>query len=144
MVYAASCISYLMCHTSKKVIFPLCMMWRASYKRGMDHDPKPADIPSDKDWEELAKNLVRAEMMRRGISFAKLPDLLEKMGVSDNEPNLRNKVGRGRFSAVFFLQCMKALGVDWIQIPDSVSDAGQPGSAQTLARGGQDKSGKAD
>lgn len=112
----------------------------------MDHelDLQTADIPSDKDWEELAKNLVRAEMMRRGITFAKLPDLLEKMGVSDNEPNLRNKVGRGRFSAVFFLQCMKALGVDWIQIPASVSDAGQPGGAQTLAKGGQDKSGKAD
>lgn len=125
-----------MCHTSKKVSFPLCMMWRASYKRGMDHDhdPQPADIPSDKDWEELAKNLVRAEMMRRGISFAKLPDLLEKMGVSDNEPNLRNKVGRGRFSAVFFLQCMKALGVDWIQIPDSLGEAAGIGGAQALAK----------
>lgn len=82
-------------------------------------------------------------MTRRNISFANLPSLLEKMGVSDNELNLRNKVGRGRFSAVFFLQCMRALGVDWIQIPGSMPEAGRPSGAQTLAKDGQDKSGKA-
>ena len=146
MMCDAPCLSYLMCHTSNKVIFSLCAQWPASYKRTMDHDldPQSVNLPTDKEWEELAKNIVRAEMMRRGVSFAKLPELLEAMGISDNEPNLRNKVGRGRFSAVFFLQCMKALGVDWIQIPDSVNDAAKPGGAQTLAKGGQDKSRHAD
>ncbi|MFN3989176.1 MAG: DUF6471 domain-containing protein [Erythrobacter sp.] len=99
-----------------------------------DHAPESPDIPSEKSWEELAKNLVRAEMMRRGVSFATLPDLLAKIGVTDNETNLRNKVGRGRFTIVFFLQCMKALGVEWIQIPESIEEGAQKGGAQVLAR----------
>lgn len=95
---------------------------------------EPGQFPSEKSWEELAKNLVRAEMMKRGVSFAKLPELLEQQGVIDNEPNLRNKVGRGRFSIVFFLQCMKALGVDWIQIPESIEEGAAKGGAQSLAK----------
>lgn len=97
-------------------------------------DPKPDQFPSEKSWEELAKNLVRAEMMRRGVSFATLPDLLAKIGVTDTETNLRNKVGRGRFTIVFFLQCMKALGVEWIQLPESIEEGAQKGGAQVLAR----------
>lgn len=92
--------------------------------------PESTSCPNEKTWEELAKNLVRAEMMRRGVSFAKLPDLLAKMGVADTETNLRNKVGRGRFTIVFFLQCMKALGVEWIQMPESIEEGAQKGEAQ--------------
>lgn len=88
----------------------------------------------DKGWEELAKNLIRAEMMRRGVSFAALAERLDVIGVKDNELNLRNKVGRGRFTAVFMLQCFKALGVEWIQIPEALDDAIRPGGAQSLAK----------
>lgn len=90
--------------------------------------------PDEKAWEDLAKNLVRAEMMKRGVSFAQLPELLEQHGVFDNEANLRNKVGRGRFSFIFFLQCMMALGVDWMQIPSAIADGTGKHAAQKLAR----------
>ena len=96
--------------------------------------PQSPSFPTEKSWEELAKNLVRAEMMRRGVSFATLPDLLAGIGVTDSETNLRNKVGRGRFTIVFFLQCMKALGVEWIQIPESIEEGAQKGGAQVLAK----------
>lgn len=96
--------------------------------------PENPLFPTEKSWEELAKNLVRAEMMRRGVSFATLPELLANIGVTDSETNLRNKVGRGRFTIVFFLQCMKALGVEWIQIPESIEEGAQKGGAQVLAR----------
>ena len=72
------------------------------------------ELPSEKAWEELTKNLLRAEMMKRGVSFATLPEKLAAIGVTDTESNLRNKVGRGRFTAVFFMQCMFALGANWI------------------------------
>ena len=97
--------------------------------------PETPSFPTEKSWEELAKNLVRAEMMRRGVSFATLPELLANIGITDSETNLRNKVGRGRFTIVFFLQCMKALGVEWIQVPESIEDGAQKGGAQVLARG---------
>lgn len=103
---------------------------------GMDTDQDSASNqpPSDKAWEEMAKNILRGEMMRLGVSYAKLPELLAKQGVIDNELNLRNKVGRGRFTAVFFLQVLKALDVDWLKIPTSLEEASKKGGAQVLAR----------
>lgn len=92
-------------------------------------------MPDEKAWEELVKNLLRAEMMRRGVSYAVLVERLAELGVSDNELNLRNKVSRGRFSAVFFAQCFMALGVEWLQIPSTLEEASGKGAAQTLARG---------
>lgn len=74
-------------------------------------------------WEEMAKNILRAEMTRHGVSYAVLADRLGALGVTDNELNLRNKVSRGRFTAVFFLQCLKALDAEWIHLPASLDVA---------------------
>jgi hypothetical protein len=53
-------------------------------------------------------------------------------------PNLRNKVSRGRFTAVFLLQCLKALDAEWIHIPASLDEAAEKGGAQALARKSKD------
>jgi hypothetical protein len=50
-------------------------------------------------------------MARRGITYQELADRLASMGVRDTAVNLRNKVARGRFSAVFLVQCLRAIGV---------------------------------
>lgn len=86
-------------------------------------------------WEKMVKNILRAEMMRRGVSYAGLAERLQEQGVEDNELNLRNKVSRGRFTAVFFMQCMQALGVDLLQIPQATEEAPRRREAQKLARG---------
>lgn len=95
----------------------------------------PSPAVDEKAWEEIVKNLLRAEMMRRGISYAALAEKLADYGISDNELNLRNKVSRGRFTAVFFMQCMMAIGVDWMQVPDTIEEASKKGAAQGMARG---------
>ena len=97
----------------------------------MSDDSTAAD---DKAWEDLVKNVLRAEMMRRGVSYTTLVDRLADLGITDNELNLRNKVSRGRFSAVFLMQCMLALGVDWFQVPISLAQASGKGAAQGMAR----------
>ncbi|MEO9229101.1 MAG: DUF6471 domain-containing protein [Devosia sp.] len=90
----------------------------------------------DTTWERLVKNMLRAEMMRRGVSYEQLVTRLADLGVEDNVLNLRNKVARGRFTAPFFAKCMVALGVTSLQIPpvteigDKVDDAD---GAQALA-----------
>lgn len=94
--------------------------------------PSPAD---EKSWEEMAKNILRAEMMRRGVSYLTLAERLAEYGVSDNELNLRNKVSRGRFTAVFLMQCLTALGVEWIHVP-ALEEGSRKGGAQALARKG--------
>ena len=88
----------------------------------------------EKAWEELGKNILRAEMMRRGVSYAGLAERLAGIGITDNELNLRNKVSRGRFTAVFLLQCLKALEAEWIHLPAALDEAAGKGGAQALAR----------
>ena len=72
---------------------------------------------SEADWEQLLKNMFRAELMREGISYKVLLERLAKIGIVETEANLRNKISRGRFTAMFFLQCLVAIGVDWLRIP---------------------------
>ncbi|MEH3103525.1 MAG: DUF6471 domain-containing protein [Sphingomonas phyllosphaerae] len=101
-----------------------------------EEDSHPPVGPADeKAWEEMVKNMLRGQMMHHGVSYATLAERLAAFGITENELNLRNKVSRGRFTAVFFMQCMKALNVDWLNVPASVVEAAQKGAAQVLARG---------
>jgi hypothetical protein len=61
-------------------------------------------------WAEDVKRLLRGEMARRGITYEDLAKRLAAIGVQDTAVNLRNKVARGRFSAVFLVQCLRAIG----------------------------------
>lgn len=63
------------------------------------------------DWAAHAKGVLRAEMQKRGVSYADLVAKLGALGVESSEASLRNKVSRGGFSAVFLLQCMAAMEV---------------------------------
>jgi hypothetical protein len=62
-------------------------------------------------WPELPNRIIRAEMAKRGASYADLVARLAGIGVVENERSLRNKVARGTFSATFLLQCLVALDV---------------------------------
>lgn len=73
----------------------------------------------DEAWAKPVRGLLRAEMTRRGIGYAELADALGKLGVEENERNVRNKVARGTFSAPFLVQCLLALGVRELRLdPD--------------------------
>jgi Domain of unknown function (DUF6471) len=67
-------------------------------------------MKTQKDWEDQAKGLLKAELKRRNVSYAQLVDKLAEIGVVDSEPNVRNKLSRGKFTAVFLLQCLTAIG----------------------------------
>lgn len=68
------------------------------------------------DWEEEAKLVLKAELARTGVSYKVLVARLEEMGVSDSTSAVASRITRGRFSFVFFLQCMRALGVDNVHL----------------------------
>jgi len=69
-----------------------------------------------KDWEDQVKGLLKAELKRRNISYAELVGKLADIGVMDSEPNIRNKMSRGKFTAVFLIQCMEAIGAESIRL----------------------------
>jgi hypothetical protein len=66
--------------------------------------------PINQEYENRAKNLLKAELKRRGITYAELAEKLTALGMSDNERNLTNKISRGSFTTAFFLMCMDAIG----------------------------------
>jgi hypothetical protein len=67
-------------------------------------------VKSENDWAEDVKRLLRAEMTRRGVTYDQLAERLAAIGVADSAVNIRNKVARGKFTAVFFVQCLEAIG----------------------------------
>ena len=71
------------------------------------------------EWAEETKRLLRAEMTRRGHSYKALAERLAGIGVQDTAVNLRNKVARGRFSAVFLIQCLSAMGARMLRIEEN-------------------------
>ncbi len=73
-------------------------------------------MKSNDEWVGLVKGILRAEMARRSITYEQLAERLAELGVKDTAVNIRNKVARGGFSAVFFVQCLRAIGVREIRL----------------------------
>lgn len=63
------------------------------------------------DWEAFAANLLKAELKRKGVTYAQLAEL-----VGDKEANIRNKLSRGKFSAAFLLHCLAAIGAGEVRL----------------------------
>ena len=63
------------------------------------------------DWDIRARTLLKVEMTKRNLTYKQLQAQLAEIGVVENEPTIRNKIGRGKFSVAFLLQCLKAMGV---------------------------------
>lgn len=70
----------------------------------------------DKQYQDKAKGLLRAEIARRNLSYEDLAQKLAAIGVEDSARNLSNKIARGGFSAGFMLQCLEAMGVETLRL----------------------------
>lgn len=72
----------------------------------------------EKEWEDRVKGMLKAELKRRGVTYADLVGKLADLGVMDSEPNIRNKISRGKFTAVFLVQCLEAVGASSLRLQD--------------------------
>jgi hypothetical protein len=72
-----------------------------------------------RDWAAQVKGILKAELKRRNVSYADLAEKLEAVGIKDNERNIANKIARGSFTAVFFIQCLEAIGCNTIHLNGS-------------------------
>jgi len=73
--------------------------------------------PLTQEYEAKAKNLLKGELKRKGLTYAQLAEKLSAMGVQETERNLNNKISRGGFTAAFMLQCLDAIGVTEVRLP---------------------------
>jgi hypothetical protein len=62
--------------------------------------------------------MLKAELVRRGVTYAQLVGKLAEIGVMDSEPNIRNKISPGKFTAVFLIQCLEAIGASSLRLSD--------------------------
>jgi hypothetical protein len=69
-------------------------------------------------WQARVKNLLKAELKRRDVSYKDLVAKLAALGIKETEQNLRTKISRGGFTAVFFFQCMEAIGAKTIRLSE--------------------------
>ena len=68
------------------------------------------------DWEAKVQGLLKSELKKRGVTYAQLVEKLAAVGVSETEPNIRNKLARGKFTAVFLVQCLEAIGCQSLRL----------------------------
>lgn len=68
------------------------------------------------EWENEVKGMLKAEVKRRNMTYEQLAEKLAEIGVHDSARNIINKINRGTFSAVFFVQCLRAIGCSNIHI----------------------------
>ncbi len=61
-------------------------------------------------WSQRARNLLKGELARRGVTYSDLAVRLKEIGVKETPENIRNKINRGTFSAAFLLQALQAVG----------------------------------
>jgi len=73
-------------------------------------------MPDQTEWESRVANLLKAELKRKGVTYAGLVEKLSAIGVDEKEVNIRNKLARGKFSAAFLVQCLEAIEVDNLRL----------------------------
>ena len=64
------------------------------------------------------KGMLRAEMKRQSMTYEQLAEKLAELGRPTRRERPANKVSRGGFSAVFFVQCLKAMGAREVRLDD--------------------------
>jgi hypothetical protein len=67
-------------------------------------------------WENEARQLLKAEIVRKGLTYERLAKALQAIGIAETPRSIANKISRGSFSFVFFLQCLRALGAETVTI----------------------------
>lgn len=70
----------------------------------------------EREAHQWLRSVVRTEMVRQNLTYAELLRRLNTIGVKDSETNLRNKIGRGKFSALLMIQCLEMMGVENLRL----------------------------
>jgi hypothetical protein len=76
-------------------------------------------MATDKEWQDRVKGIVKAELKRKGVSYAGLAERLTALGIPETERNISNKLSRGSFTAVFFVQCLIAIGAHVVRLHEA-------------------------
>jgi hypothetical protein len=70
-------------------------------------------------WQKRVKGILKAELKRRHVGYKELAEKLHAVGIEETDRNIANKIARGGFSAVFFVQCLQAIGCHTVHLEET-------------------------
>ena len=70
-------------------------------------------------WTKIVTKILKAELAKRDVDYPSLVDKLREIGVDISVEDLRGRMSRGTFSAVLFVQCLRAIGVNNLLLEES-------------------------
>lgn len=73
-------------------------------------------MSDEKQWEDKVKGILKAELKRKGVTYEELAGKLTEMGIPETSLNIANKISRGKFTAVFLVQCLEAIGCTVVRL----------------------------
>lgn len=73
-------------------------------------------MTTDPEWQKRVQGLLKAELKRRNVGYRELAEKLTAIGIRETERNIANKISRGGFTAVFFVQCLEAIGCQQLRL----------------------------
>lgn len=71
---------------------------------------------TEKTWNKRASNIIKAELVRRGVSYDKLQEKMQEIDIKETANAINVKINRGTFSFAFFLQVMEAIGANTFRL----------------------------
>lgn len=69
-------------------------------------------MSKDDQYMVAARNILRGQMVTKGVNFVRLAELLSADGADETPRSVAAKINRGKFPFSFFLRCMAVLGMD--------------------------------
>lgn len=70
-------------------------------------------------WAKVVTKMLKAELAKRDVDYPMLVIKLKEINVDISVEDLRGRMSRGTFSAILFMQCLKAIGVTTLPIEES-------------------------
>ena len=70
-----------------------------------------------------ARTILQIEMKKKGWTYRDLAERSNVNGIADNEANVRNKIGRGTFSARFFIMCLILMNCHQVDLVWAIQEA---------------------
>jgi hypothetical protein len=74
-------------------------------------------MPED-DRADRISRFLKAELKRRNVTYEELARRLNELGGQESKASIANKLSRGQFSAIFFIDTLRAIGIDTVDLED--------------------------
>jgi hypothetical protein len=70
------------------------------------------------DRADRISRFVKAELKRRRVSYEELARRLNEIGGQETKASIANKLSRGQFSAIFFIDTLRAIEIKKVDLDD--------------------------